>query len=168
MKKFHNRDEMYELLYSLFEEATPLKTDCGELCSANCCKGDSETGMLLFPGEKTTLSVTVKDGRRVAVCGGKCSRSERPLSCRIFPFFPIVNEKEKIEAVIDSRGYGICPMVAHCDEIRFSRKFIKNVEKAGKILSSDKECLDFLKDLTDEIYEESEIINKFKAEDKND
>lgn len=163
MKKFENKTKMYEYLYSLFDDITPLKADCGQICSAACCKGDCKTGMLLFPGESTTLKVIEKEGRKLAVCEGKCSRNERPLSCRLFPIFPIINEKGKIEAVPDSRGYGICPLVRECDNIKFSSKFIRNVKKAGKILAKDDECLEFLKDVTEEIFDESEMINSFNA-----
>ena len=36
----------------LLSTLTPLKTDCGALCSHACCAGDETTGMLLFPGEE--------------------------------------------------------------------------------------------------------------------
>ena len=36
------------------EEVTPLKSDCGRVCGAACCRPvqGEETGMLLFPGEE--------------------------------------------------------------------------------------------------------------------
>ena len=36
---------------------TPLSADCGLVCGKACCKGDKETGMLLFPGEDTAFPV---------------------------------------------------------------------------------------------------------------
>jgi hypothetical protein len=38
----------------LLADVTPLKTDCGKVCGAKCCRSleDEETGMLLFPGEE--------------------------------------------------------------------------------------------------------------------
>ncbi len=36
-------------------DLTPLLTDCGRLCGVACCKGDEQTGMLLFPGEEALL-----------------------------------------------------------------------------------------------------------------
>ena len=38
----------------LLRDVTPLKTDCGKVCGARCCRSleGEETGMLLFPGEE--------------------------------------------------------------------------------------------------------------------
>ncbi len=134
---------------------TPLKGhNCGELCSAACCKGDSETGMRLFPGEDTVLdTVELPDGGRLAVCNGKCNREERPLSCMIFPFFPTVDEKGRVYAEIDPRAMGICPLAANCDVVKFDKAFIKAVKKAGKYLAKDESCLEFLRSVTEEIDE---------------
>ncbi len=83
-----------ELLNSL----TPLKRDCGRSCGAACCQSDEDGqgGMLLFPGEETLYaslpeswsilpdSAVIPEGR-ILVCDGRCDRSARPLSCRLFP-----------------------------------------------------------------------------------
>lgn len=37
-------------------DLTPLLTDCGRLCGFACCKGDEQTGMLLFPGEEALFA----------------------------------------------------------------------------------------------------------------
>ena len=39
-------------VYKILDNVTPLREDCGKLCSGECCKGDDDTGMLLFPGEE--------------------------------------------------------------------------------------------------------------------
>ena len=84
--------DKYQKLYAeavrIIGDKTPLKKDCGLICGGECCKGDDETGMLLFPFEESVLAVKEKDGVRLAVCKSHCQRQERPLSCRIFPFFP--------------------------------------------------------------------------------
>ena len=49
--------DMYGRLYNLFDTITPVRADCGVLCERACCGGDDETGMLLFPFEKTDLDV---------------------------------------------------------------------------------------------------------------
>ncbi len=123
---------------------TPLSADCGLVCGKACCKGDGETGMLLFPGEDTALPVKEKGGVRLCVCEGKCNRSERPLSCMIFPFFPYMDENGKIQAKADIRGISICPLISHKDEIIFSKIFLRRVARAGRILAKDKECRKFL------------------------
>ena len=46
--------ELLKKARDLLEELTPLKTDCGKVCGARCCRSleGEETGMLLFPGEE--------------------------------------------------------------------------------------------------------------------
>lgn len=152
------KKELYNQAFSILGNFTPLKADCGQLCGQNCCKGDENTGMLLFPGEETKLNVIEKDGRRLAVCNGKCDRNERPLSCRIFPFFPVIRNG-RVRAVPDLRGINVCPMLAHLDEIKFSRRFLRRIEKVGELLYSDRECAGFMHEIDAEI-REIEIINK--------
>ena len=123
---------------------TPLRGDCGLVCGKACCKGDGETGMLLFPGEDTALPVIIKNGTRLCVCEGKCDRSERPLSCIIFPFFPYMSEDGKIRARADIRGINVCPLISHKDEVLFSKIFLRRVARAGRILAKDEECRKFL------------------------
>ena len=150
---------MYERLYHLFEDVTPLKTDCGSLCGAACCKGDDRTGMLLFPHEETALRVIESEGRRYAVCEGRCERKDRPLSCRIFPFFPLINDDGKVSFQIDIRGNAICPLIRNCDSVIFDTRFLRHIAVAGKILSKDAECLEFLQEIISEISEISAINN---------
>lgn len=76
-------------------DLTPLLTDCGRLCGFACCKGDEQTGMLLFPGEEA-LFAPCAFGRVIPahfelagrpahlfVCNGTCSRENRrwPAAC---------------------------------------------------------------------------------------
>lgn len=145
-------NKMYEKIYKLIDNLTPLKTDCGVLCNKACCKGDCKTGMRLFPYENTTLDVIVDDnGNRVAICNGECNRSERPLSCRIFPFFPTISNKGRVYVEIDDRATLLCPLIKNADEVLFDRKFLNAIKKVGKILSKDVQCLAFLRYCTDEI-----------------
>lgn len=146
---------------------TPLKGhDCGQLCSGACCKGDEKTGMRLFPGETTLLNTTqLPDGGRLAVCDGSCDRETRPLACMIFPFFPTVNDRGKVYTEIDSRAFNVCPLAAHSDEVVFDRAFIKAVQKAGKCLAKDEECLQFMRSVTAEIDEINEIREAFCSEE---
>ena len=144
--------KMYDKIFKIMGELTPLKADCGNLCSGACCKGDENTGMRLFPFEETQLPVKeLENGVRLVVCNGKCDRSKRPLACRIFPFFPTVDDRGKVFVEADFRGARLCPLVTHSDEIVFDRKFFKALEKVGKILAKDQVCLEFLKEATEEI-----------------
>ena len=146
-----NYEEFYEVAKSIIGDKTPLYKDCGLVCDKACCKGDDKTGMLLFPNEETTLKVIEENGNRLCVCGGRCNRADRPLSCMIFPFFPYVNENGKIEAVLDSRGAGVCPLVSLQDEVMFNKAFIRRVRKLGKFLKQDDECRKFLYETSREI-----------------
>lgn len=136
---------------NIIGNCTPLYTDCGLLCDKSCCKGDENTGMLLFPGEETKLETIEKDGVRLCVCNGECDRRDRPLSCMLFPFFPYMDKKGKIKAVTDIRGINVCPMIAHSDKIRFSKIFLRRVSRVGRLLKRDGECRRFLWETSREI-----------------
>lgn len=140
----HKYERLYKKAKRIIGDKTPLKKDCGMLCDGACCKGDENTGMLLFPFEKTSLTVTEKEGVRLAVCGGKCKREHRPLSCMIFPFFPYITPEGRIKVVPDIRGYNICPLVREFSYVRFDRAFLRRVKDVGRLLATDEECRDFL------------------------
>lgn len=153
----------YERIYKMLQNVTPLSSDCGRVCDKACCKGDENTGMLLFPFEETTLSVKEENGLRLAVCSGHCDRNERPLSCRLFPFFPVMNEEGNIEAVIDFRGYGICPLIPHFEEVKFDRSFLRTVRRAGRILYRDEDTFPFMKRISEEIKIQKDLIEKLRG-----
>lgn len=149
----------FDKIFKIMGNLTPLKVDCGQLCGGACCKGDGSTGMLLFPGEVSKLTVIEGEhGERLAVCNGTCDRQSRPLSCRIFPFFPTISENGKIFVEPDLRASRLCPLIEHIDEIEFDPKFFKAVKKVGKILAKDDERRRFLEDITDEIDEIGKFI----------
>ncbi len=144
--------KMYSKINKIISDLTPLTVDCGVLCGGACCKGDEETGMRLFPHEKSSLNIkTTSNGYDLVVCNGTCDRIERPLACKIFPFFPIVDNKGKIFVGLDYRAARLCPMIEHCDELLFDPNFFKAIKKVGKILLKDTECKDFLVSCTEEI-----------------
>ena len=147
--------DKYQKLYAkangIIGNKTPLKKDCGQVCDGACCKGDSDTGMLLFPFEETAFTLKEKDGVRLCVCDGSCNRNERPLSCRIFPFFPYVTPEGRIKVIPDIRGVNVCPLVANFGNVRFDRGFLYRVKKVGRLLYADEECRKFLEETSREI-----------------
>ena len=158
-------EKMYRRLYRIFDRRAPLgHKDCGLLCTKACCSGDDGAGMLLFPFEQTELNVVEKNGYRFAICNGVCDRSKRPLACRIFPFFPVIEEKGNISAQPDARGYGVCPLVRHAADIRFSKSFLHGVRKVGIVLSAHDECKAFLREVSDEIIEIRAIAERIDSD----
>ena len=110
----------YLRAYRLFGGRTPIPADCGRLCSSKCCQGGEEDGMILFPFEELALAradfLTITKQRmgtqRVAfaVCPGHCDRALRPLSCRLYPFAPML-EKGRVRIVPDPRAAYFCPLL---------------------------------------------------------
>ena len=136
---------LYNRASEILGELTPLYSDCGKLCGGACCKGDENLGMRLFPHEESVLNKTaLENGTTLAVCNGSCERQLRPLSCKIFPFFPIIHDDGHISADIDVRAINLCPMVKNCDVIKFNKDFIIAVRKVGRLLATNSEIADFL------------------------
>lgn len=146
-----NPDEFYKSAKAIIGDKTPLYKDCGLICGKACCKGDEQTGMLLFPFESTVLKVIKENENRLCVCNGSCNRENRPLSCMIFPFFPYIDVNGKLKAVIDSRGRGVCPLVSMGDVVLYNKAFIRRVAKLGRFLKKDEECRRFLWETSREI-----------------
>ncbi|MBE6757499.1 MAG: hypothetical protein E7552_02980 [Ruminococcaceae bacterium] len=147
----------YNEIYALLGDLTPLTADCGEVCGAACCKGETTDGMLLFPDEAPHLNgddrVMRENERELYVCNGCCDRAARPLSCRLFPLFPIITADGRIRAVYDPRAYRVCPLVQLMDNVRLDRRFVRAVRAVGRRLAATPEGLAFLKDQTAELQE---------------
>ncbi len=156
----------YDAVYALLGDLTPLTADCGDVCGAACCKGGDNEGMLLFPDEAEHLRcddrVVRENGRELYVCDGGCDRDKRPLSCRLFPLFPIVTESGRVRAVYDPRAYRVCPLVQLQDNVRLDRRFVRAVRAVGRQIAATPEGLAFLKEQTAELQE----IDRFLQLDK--
>ncbi len=152
-----NKENVVKSCYSALGRLTPLAFDCGNLCGGRCCKGDEGTGMLLFPGEENlideNINVIENDGFMFAVCNGTCNRRKRPLSCRIYPLFPLIKDNGEIEVVFDSRAN--CPLTL--GELKIERRFVKAVKRVGKYLLLNDETTACYKDISQQVEE----IQKF-------
>ena len=147
--------------YSALRTVTPLAgMDCGRLCGARCCKGSDNDGMELFHGEaeryRNDPSFTVRsDGERdILVCSGHCDRHSRPLSCRMYPFFPVPEERDgriQMRVVCDLRGFSSCPLLR--ERIKPDPRFIRAVRMAGLYLARDPRNLQILRE-TAALFEE--------------
>ena len=140
----------------ILEEVTPLKTDCGKVCGARCCRSleQEETGMLLFPGEERMYSGrevwTIREtaAGRLAICPGTCRREERPMACRIFPLLPVLRDGQ-VKVAADLRAKAVCPLLRQ--GIRgMDPAFTEAVREAGRILAEDPEEKAFLEMMTRE------------------
>ncbi len=160
------KEDVIKTCYSLLRKVTPLQFDCGELCNGKCCKGDENTGMLIFPGEENLIhekmKITLNEfGDKVAVCDGTCNRNKRPLACRIYPLFPLIyneNGKEQIKVVLDYRAD--CPLTE--GKYKFNRRFVKSVKRVGKYLLLNDETADCYREICDMFNEYSLLSKKLK------
>lgn len=160
-----NAKKLYNHLYKLLENSTPIGVDCGQLCGAACCKGDGETGMYLFPFEECMYDGTedwikiydsdfIFEGKpvKIAICGGTCDRKKRPLSCRIFPLF-----KQDDELKNDLRAVHICPLAAGNITLEeYDRTFVENTKRVFNILGKFKITKEY-------IVETQKIMEEFKV-----
>ena len=158
---YSDTERLYARANEIIGGLTPLKEkDCGVLCECACCKGDDDVGMLLFPGEKTTLKTMETPNGTLAICDGSCEREKRPLACRIFPFFPAVDENGRVQTVVDARAMRVCPLAAYSDDVIFDRRFISAVKKVGRLLAKNPECFEFMREITENI----ELLEEFYSD----
>ena len=152
MGYFFDRFESDSLnkLYELLADVTPLRYDCGALCGAACCKGDEKDGMILFPGERGwyegregfTIRHNAEYDYDYLVCRGECDRDERPLSCRIYPYFFYRAEDGGVTAAPDVRALGRCPLAG--TDIPADKTFLRRMRMGAKVIVSDEEMLAFV------------------------
>lgn len=156
-----NAAYIYLQLYRLFDDCTPIKADCGQLCGSICCAGD-DSGMYLFPGEKEVYKLLTPEwahieesdftydfnGKQYTVplfmCNGSCDRFSRPLACRIFPLTPYL-KNNKLEIIIDPRAKSICPLAKGLLIDDFDPTFTANVKKAFVFLMKNKHFSHYMK-----------------------
>ena len=162
------KENVIKSCYSVLRNVTPLEFDCGKICNGKCCKGDERTGMLLFPGEEKLIDpninvIETENGDKLAVCDGTCDRNRRPLSCRIYPLFPVVVNEEgedKVKVCFDYRAD--CPLYIPNPEYEFNKRFIKCVRRVGKYLLLNEEVKEFYLELSDACNEYYELLKKIK------
>ena len=152
----------------ILERSTPLHPhDCGKLCGAACCNGDSETGMLLFPHEDelykgkegfTLIETDANMGFPLLVCGGTCDRCDRPLACRMYPFFPVISDDSSVKIIRDIRGMNSCPIVS--ETMKPDPVFARNLRKAARYLMRSEIYRNYLSFIYSQIAEIAELNNK--------
>ncbi len=182
-KPMHKPEGKYIKLYTKawkkLDEPTPLMGDCGSLCDKKCCSGTDHDGMLLFPGEEHLYetiggewfqikdsNIALSDGYmiKLLVCRGECPREFRPLSCRIFPLIPHINENGRAEFRLDLRSLGICPVVFNPRENPVEEEFIEALYTAFPPLLKDDAIVEFIEILSRQYDETADFLKKFQGE----
>lgn len=147
----------YQELYRQLDHITPLRFDCGRLCGGACCRSEPEQpGMYLFPGEEAmfagkagfTLSEAVLPGYGpvpLLACEGACKRSERPLSCRVFPLAPVFTSGS-LSLRLDPRGRRACPLCRGGIDA-LSEEFVSSVRSVFAALAEESRSAAFLRAL---------------------
>ena len=156
------RLELLRRTYRILDSVTPIEGDCGALCGARCCKGGDHDGMWLLPDEDLLLKgagfLTVRstDDGKYAICSGSCKRSLRPLSCRIYPYFPILRESRSgrisITAVPDVRALSTCALFSESAP-EVTAKFRHAVRRVGRLLLRDPDLRAWMESTGDYIYD---------------
>lgn len=157
-----NAAYIYLQIYRLFDNATPIKFDCGRLCSKACCKGD-DGGMYLFPMEEQVFDLInpswVKIEKSdftyefkgkvknvpIIFCDGNCDRYQRPLACRIFPLTPYLSKNDNLEIIVDPRAKALCPLSRELDVDEYDYKYVKNIKKAFTLLMKNDEFKTYMR-----------------------
>lgn len=147
-------ERIIKKIYGYFDNITPIKADCGMICNNKCCKGNDTDGMLLFPGEEKffkekdgfNVFYDSRYGYNVVSCSGVCNRSQRPLSCRIFPYFIYASSSDNLSVAPDLRASDFCPLLT--EEFSISKDFLRALRISAKLMESNIEYVDFLKKIT--------------------
>lgn len=168
------KTSLYRKAWEYLENVTPLETDCGVLCGNACCKGSDQDGMLLFPGEEAMYhkydgfkimdsGIVLPDGTKIKflVCKGYCDRKKRPLSCRIFPVIPQIDEHGYLNFVPDLRGVAMCPLLYQATRHTISPAFIDALYSAFEILTEDERVIEFIDILTKENQDIAAELERF-------
>ncbi len=148
-------------IYRMTTPVTPLSFDCGDLCDSMCCKDWAPgVGVYLFPGEQVLigdqpwLQRRWHDSRRYvfppswnrggwfASCSESCPRHLRPFACRTFPLTAHLDERGRLEMMLDRNGIFICPLVQSGIPELLTARFRATMKKAWQILL----CLEPIRD----------------------
>jgi len=156
--------DVFVKTYKLLNNCTPLPVDCGQLCDCACCKGDADTGMLLFPGEEELFAnekafkiidtdYVLDDGFivKLLLCNARCDRNKRPLACRIFPLLAFSTDSNEIEVKMDPRSYDVCPLAIVGMQEGVSEEFTQKVKMVFELLIKDAKCKNFIEIMTEQL-----------------
>ncbi|MHB8926107.1 MAG: hypothetical protein ACYC9Q_00405 [Bacillota bacterium] len=149
--------DQFRKVYERLDQVTPLREDCGLLCSRQCCaEWEKGAGMYLLPGEEVMFTRD-EDWLRWEVhstdeyefcpawhgdfffvaCTKPCPRDRRPFACRTFPLAPYLTPDGRLTILFDDNGILICPLVREGRLERLDPRFVKAARQAWEILLTD-------------------------------
>lgn len=169
-------EKIYKEAWRILENLTPLKVDCGQLCSGACCDdgGHEDAGMYLFYKEESMYKnmpeyLRVEESEflygdederaLIAMCTGRCERNMRPLACRIFPLAPYKKEGEPLRIIMDPRARSVCPLAKAVSIDELDERFVRAVRLIFLVLMKNKKIKDFVIELS---YLMDEVAEFFK------
>ena len=145
--------DLIQKAYLAIGDQTPMRTDCGQLCSAACCRADEDGqgGVCLLPGEEAQLKgigwgKIIHDDQMDApmlMCTDMCAREIRPFLCRIFPLCPVIGKSGKWTVRMDARARAVCPLTRGGLN-GLDPEFVRGCAKAVRIIAGDPEGEEFL------------------------
>ena len=146
--------ERIQRAWDAIGDCTPMKSDCGALCGAACCRpdGDGQGGVCLLPGEVELLGAApwcavAHEARMDApmiLCQGPCERSLRPFLCRVFPLCPALGRDGRWTVRMDARARAVCPL-ARAGLRGLDPDFVRGAVRAVRILAGDAQIEAFLR-----------------------
>lgn len=168
----HKIKEYYEKIYNMLDEVTPLSKDCGVLCDKACCKEEDEpAGMFVFPFEEELLKDASfgymeesnceygeEKTAKIFYCTKPCNRSQRPLSCRIFPLTPY-RKNGRIKLIMNPAAKKMCPLARSLHPSQLEEDFEENVMRAMNRITKIKDGDDYI-DMLTEIADQFKELNK--------
>jgi len=146
--------ERIEAAYLAIGNHTPMRSDCGQLCGAACCRtdDDGQGGVALLPAEAERL--TAIDWGKIdhdahmntpmLMCTDMCNRALRPFLCRIFPLCPVMSKSGKWTVRMDARARAVCPL-SGSGLNGLDPDFVRGCARAVRILAEDAEGEAFLR-----------------------
>ncbi len=159
------RKEMFQKIYRMLDDVSPVDYDCGKLCGSICCTCDIsnnesdnyDMGIYLLPGEEKMFTrkeewinwnhLLAEDYEFPESWSGKvyfircrkapvCHREMRPIQCRTYPLAPHIDKNGVLHVILNMDPLPYeCPLIK--DRMKLNDDFIEKTYEAWSILIKD-------------------------------
>lgn len=156
----NRRQELLRRINRILDDVTPLTCDCGSLCDARCCRGGDHDGMWLLPDEDMLLLdadfLTIRENAegKYAICTGHCDRHQRPIACRMYPYFPMLyrarGNRYTVRTMPDLRALSTCALFGE-NAPALNPAFKRAVRRVGILMLRDRKLRAWLARMGDYI-----------------